>query len=449
MMKKVYVPGGLIAIALIVLFGSSIKPLTSYATVPGENRLITVNTSGDGQGGNGHSDFFGTSYGETHRFTSYDGEYIGYTSAASNLVAGDTNGFDDVFVTNTASNTTTRINIAIGGGETNAHSEFMNMSENARYIVYMSKANNLPNSGSSTTNRNVYLYDSKNQSTERILSGNAASYGKVWSISNDGRYLLYNYSNPSTGFDKLYVLDRTDNTTKQLNLGTDNITQNVQPHYPQMSCDGSFVTFVSAATNLSTNDTNGKVDVFLADLRGDTTKIKNITEIGNGDAYIARISCNGSYIGFSSAATNTVTSPAVTGSHYYMYDRLNETFELIDQSSSGTVANQDISQYARDLTLSDTGVLAFRSKASNIVATSNNYINQVYIRDTKNDTTELLSKTSVGNASSPVGTSSDSTQGSSITSDGKLVVYSAMKYSNLVPGHASTNWDIITSKTGL
>ena len=66
------------------------------AAAPGDTGLVSRNSAG--AIGNGRSDLSSTASASAHGAISSDGRYVAFESAASNLVAGDTNGFRDVFV---------------------------------------------------------------------------------------------------------------------------------------------------------------------------------------------------------------------------------------------------------------------------------------------------------------------------------------------------------------
>jgi Tol biopolymer transport system component len=78
-----------------------------------------------------------------------------------------------------------------------------------------------------------------------------------------------------------------------------------------MSADGRFVVFASAATNLVANDTNGRADVFVADLSTGASRITRlsvaadgVTE-GNEDSQVgASISADAGIVAFASHASN-------------------------------------------------------------------------------------------------------------------------------------------------
>lgn len=74
---------------------------------------------------------------------SADGSWIAYASFASNLVAGDTSGWFDVFVTNRATGETTRISAGQGGEQPGGDSWGPSISANGRWITFWSQASDL------------------------------------------------------------------------------------------------------------------------------------------------------------------------------------------------------------------------------------------------------------------------------------------------------------------
>jgi len=79
---------------------------------------------------------------------------------------------------------------------------------------------------------------------------------------------------------------------------------------PAISGDGRYVAFASYATNLVANDTNNAEDVFVRDLQAGTTTLASVGAGGvggNGNSYWPQISANGRYLLFYSAANNIVS----------------------------------------------------------------------------------------------------------------------------------------------
>lgn len=74
---------------------------------------------------------------------SADGRYVAFESAASNLVAGDTNAVQDIFVRDRLTGTTSRVSVVSGGTQANAESQDPGLSADGRVIAYESSATNL------------------------------------------------------------------------------------------------------------------------------------------------------------------------------------------------------------------------------------------------------------------------------------------------------------------
>jgi hypothetical protein len=74
---------------------------------------------------------------------SADGRYIAFASAASNLVQGDANGVPDVFVRDRQTDTTTRVSLAADGTQGNDDAIYTSISADGRYVAFESTASNL------------------------------------------------------------------------------------------------------------------------------------------------------------------------------------------------------------------------------------------------------------------------------------------------------------------
>ncbi len=90
----------------------------------------------DSAGVEGISNSFGPSI-------SGDGRYVVFRSRAGNLVVGDTNGSDDIFVRDTVNATTTRVSVDSAGAEGSSNSFDPSISGDGRYVAFASRAGNL------------------------------------------------------------------------------------------------------------------------------------------------------------------------------------------------------------------------------------------------------------------------------------------------------------------
>jgi len=111
----------------------------------------TERVSVDSLGGEGNSDSYGSSI-------SADGRYVAFQSSATNLVGGDTNGVDDSFVRDRQNGRTERVSVDSLGVEGNSDSYDSSISANGRYVAFQSYATNLVN-GDGNGRQDVFLRD--------------------------------------------------------------------------------------------------------------------------------------------------------------------------------------------------------------------------------------------------------------------------------------------------
>jgi hypothetical protein len=112
-----------------------------------------------------------------------DGRVVAFTSAATNLVPGDSNGVSDTFVRDLVAGTTARVSVSSTGGQADKASAGASLSRDGRFISFLSSATNLVTGASGTQ---VYVRDTQALTTTRPLSSTTASWAR---LSSDGRYL--------------------------------------------------------------------------------------------------------------------------------------------------------------------------------------------------------------------------------------------------------------------
>jgi Tol biopolymer transport system component len=105
---------------------------------------------------------------------SADGRYVTFDSSAANLVAGDTNGAQDVFVRDRTAGTTQRVSVAGGGGQADDESFASSISADGRSVAFASFADNLvPGDTNGTTD--VFVRDRTAGTTTRVSSAPTAA----------------------------------------------------------------------------------------------------------------------------------------------------------------------------------------------------------------------------------------------------------------------------------
>lgn len=154
---------------------------------------------------------------------SANGRYVAYSSTASNLVPGDSNGTRDIFVRDRQTGQTERVSVASNGAQANDQSEQPSISADGRYVAFWSDATNL--------------------------------------VADD-----------TNGYRDVIVRDREKGDTQRASVASNGLQGDSRSDAPAMSADGRYVAFSSYATNLVPNDPDiGAPDVFIHELGGSGT----------------------------------------------------------------------------------------------------------------------------------------------------------------------------------
>ena len=245
---------------------------------------------------------------------SADGRYVAYLSYATNLDTGitDSNGKIDIFLYDKVADTTKLISKSTSGTQANRNAANPSISADGRYVVYDSIASTLVSEGNS--NSDIYLYDRVNDTTTLVSrntagdAGNSNSYNA--SISADGHYVVYRSfatnldSNDTNGRFDIFLYDTINHTTTMVTRNALGNSANNHSTNPSISDDGRYVVYESVASDLVTPD-SGLSDIFIYDTLTGTTEF---VVHGNGNSGQPAISGDGSTIFFTSLATDLVSA---------------------------------------------------------------------------------------------------------------------------------------------
>lgn len=328
--------------------------------VAGLTVLVSANTNG--VSGNGPS---------LEPSISGDGRYVAFTSFANDIVAGDANNTSDVFVRDMATGNITLVSVANGGVQAanpsssptisadgtkvlfrNGNSLFLrdlqasttqnlinntsflpaSMSPSGRYVAFR----NSPSGG------DISVYDTLSNSVVRtfpmvapdvaatsisctdtklafgttnltvadIATGTTQKFPARLSsrpglrFSADARYLVYATTN------NIYVFDVQLSTNILISQAFDGSAANGTSDSPDISADGRFITFLSSASNLVSDDSNGVPDVFLYDRVLGTMSIASSSRFGaqtaNGRSMTPYFSPDGQTLMFESWGSDVI-----------------------------------------------------------------------------------------------------------------------------------------------
>jgi Tol biopolymer transport system component len=369
----------------------------------GETTRVSVRSDG----GESHPTSTSYPYGPS---ISADGRFVAFRSDASDLVPNDTNGHGDIFVHDRQTHETTRVSVDDAGNETDDESWFPALSDDGRFVAFTSYASNLV-IGDTNGFADAFVRDRVARTTTRVsvdsLGNQATGFMyPYWSIaiSGDGRFVGFDHDAPNlvpddtNGCTDVFVHDLETGETSRVDVDSAG-RQSETPFFcsgnVSLSRDGRFVAFSSWGDDLVPNDTNGDTDVFVHDRASGETRRVSVSSTGaqahHGDLYGSGgpyLSTDGRYCAFSSGADNLVvgdTAPtcSIDGDAYNCDDVFRhdlwtgETIRL-SVSSVGFAGHGD--SFAAGIS-GDGMAVAFVSSAANLDGRDTNGVSDAFVRD--------------------------------------------------------------------
>ena len=331
------------------------------------------------------------------------------------------------------------VSIATDGRAADYHAATPALSADGRFVAFATGARNL--GGSLGNDWNVYVHDRRLGRTILASVGRGGVAQDGWSvepsISADGRFVAFASSSTNlVAGDRnrkidVFVRDLRRGTTRLASLGPGGRPANWSSEHPVLSGDGRYLAFYSGATNLVPRDRNEKVDVFVHDLESGRTELASVATggaqgddaSGYADEGLA-ISRDGRFVAFASGATNLVEGDRNGVVDVFLRDRRRGTTELISVATGGRQGNGSSGYLAMGLAVSPDGrFVAFASFASNLVRDDTNGGTDLFLRDRKRRTTARVSVASDGSQADGGSGNADSSLG--LSDDGRFVAFSS------------------------
>ena len=260
------------------------------------SETVLVSSAADGTQGNRWSDT---------PSISDDGRFVAFASSSTNLSPTDTDSINDIFVKDLHSGEITLASVGSSGAKANGSSFHASISGNGQFVTFSSSATNLVG-GDTDGQADVYVRDLINGTTRLVntttagIKGNAVAYDPT--ISDDGQVIAFRSRatnfviGNSNGFDDIYVKDLQSGTTTLASVSVSGSSANNSSIAPALSGDGRFVSFHSRATDLSHDDNDSFSDIYVRDLVTGTTRVASTNESGlkgNSSSYSPSISDDG------------------------------------------------------------------------------------------------------------------------------------------------------------
>ncbi|MGH3659314.1 MAG: TolB family protein, partial [Micromonosporaceae bacterium] len=158
-------------VARVALVGTALLAPLSVVTPPASAAVVTSIVSVSSSGAATVGGFL-----TTQPSVSADGRYVAFTSSATNLVANDLNTVLDVFVRDRSAGTTERVSVSTNGFEGNNNSSQPSISADGRFVAFSSTATNLV-SGDTNGQADVFVHELGTGSTTRVSVVNGGAQG--------------------------------------------------------------------------------------------------------------------------------------------------------------------------------------------------------------------------------------------------------------------------------
>ena len=312
-----------------------------------------------------------------------DGRFCVFTSAAYNLVSGDTNGYRDVLLFDRATGGLERVSLTSSGAEPTGDSQHPALSDDGRMVAFQSFASNLAAGDSNGT----------------------------WDV---------------------FVTDRVTRLTTIVSAAANGTIGNGASVQPSISGDGTRVAFASSASNLVPSDTNGVQDVFVRNLQTGTVRLVSRLPqgaLGNADSRRPALSGNGQWLAFESLSSNLVGGAGLNGASILVVNLATGALELASVSNSGTPANNSSSFPCISR---DGSRVAFLSRSNNLALVAQS-TNNAYLRDRATGSVMLVSASADGLPATAASIAL------SLSDNGSFVAHSSP--AQLTPGHSGNGFD--------
>jgi Tol biopolymer transport system component len=323
---------------------------------------------------------------EDARFSA-DGHSVLFVSLASNLVAGDSNGAEDLFIKNLQSGAIQRVSTDAAGVQGNSSSLNAQFSADGRYVVFQSYASNLV-AGDSNGDWDLFVKDLQSGAIQRVSTDAAGAesngYNDQPRFSSDGRHVVFQsyasnlVAGDSNGTGDIFVKNLQSGAIQRVSADAAGVQGNSDSGYAQFSADGRTVLFQSLASNLVAGDSNGASDIFVKDLQSGAIQRVSTDAAGvqdNGFSYNAWFSADGRTVVFTSEASNLVAGDSNISHDVFVKDLQSGAIQRVSAEAAGAQGNAGSfnPQFS-----ADGRTVVFTSEASNLVAGDSNGAGDIF-----------------------------------------------------------------------
>ena len=407
--------------------------------------------AGDPSGGGGGEEGGGS--GSANPAISADGRFVAFESWVDGIVAGDTNGQQDVFVADLDLDTVSLVSAGwqpgageperapADGGSANAH-----LSDDGSRVVFDSSATNLVADGDAvapdTWIRDVFVRDLPGGATWRVSTslggGGAADDSYALALSDDGSRALLRSAAPDLVFgdwnwgDDVFAAG-VDGGVVRVSASATGLDADDASEEGDLSGNALVVAFSSRASNLTGGsgdegwvpDTNEAVDVFVREGVPGTGAVTVASRAAAGwamelipwlhadylaDGVVFGVSGDGRLVFFNSSASNLDapdTEPAPNALDKFVHDRDTADDGVLDEPGATSTRYLPVTEGGDETGILSMGLdvsadgryVVFTSPSPGIVPEDTDNKSDVFLRDTVGGTTRQVSSSYDGRQS--------------------------------------------------
>jgi len=276
---------------------------------------------------------------------SYDGRFVAFFSDAKSL-AGLVNPHVECYVKDRLTGDVELVSRNAAGDAANQDVREVRLSADGNFVVFSTSATNLDAADTNGSIPDCYLYDRAEDSIELVSLGPDGEVGDYESrepvVSADGRFVAFtSYAHNFAADDDndtydVFLRDRYLGTTVTISVTQDGHVGNDQSHAADITSDGGLVVFQSVAHDLTDVRTTG-YDVYVRDVAGGTTTLLTLEMDGTPafNAVNPRCSADGSVVCFSSGDALLVPDDTNGAEDIFVLDRVAGTVERVNVTTSG------------------------------------------------------------------------------------------------------------------
>lgn len=272
---------------------------------------------------------------------SMDGRYILYVSSATNLIGNDTNELPDLYLHDCITGATTIVNTSVELKQAMQPCLFRTMSDDGNMIGYYARSNVFTSSSRYNSVGNIFLFDRKTGNITTIVGD------MTFRISQITGYLFVLaresiLTGNGSGIIHLYRYDINRNIYKQIDISNAGVSGNSNccVNYFGVSNENTTIAFASKATNLTTLSDNRYSNVYIHDMRINTTDLISSSYTGdesNGASGEYTVSCSGDgrYVIYDSQANNITQGDENNACDIFLYDKITGRNKLVSIDEHG------------------------------------------------------------------------------------------------------------------